>query len=248
MLELKNVFVKFGNISVLQNLSCVIEKGDFITIVGANGSGKTTLFDVLSGKVKPNSGTIILNGKNITNFNEIKRSSFIGRLFQNTYMSSVASMTVEENLVMATFKNKRLGLTSGIKKFPKELVEQALKLLNIEFDVLMKKKIGSLSGGQRQIVSFIMSTIVPPEILLLDEPTAALDPVAATQLLVFVNEFISNHKITTLLITHDPNIALRLGDKLWILENKTVNRLFGMEKKSLSPDCLIGQIDYEKLG
>lgn len=247
MIELKNVTVSFGPITVLKNLNAKMGNGDFITLIGANGSGKSTLFDIISGKTKPQSGQILFDGQDVTHLNELQRAPLVGRLFQNTHLSSVPSMTVRENLAMATFKSGRVGFTDGLKNFPTHIVDEVLKPMNLNLESLLDKPMGSLSGGQRQIVSLIMATLIPPKILLLDEPTAALDPQSATRLLVFAARIIKEHKITTLLITHDPHIATTLGNKLWVLEKGSIGKTFGEEKENLSTDHLIGEIDYEQL-
>lgn len=247
MIKLENVSVSFGGYKVIDNLSCAVNDNDFISIVGANGAGKTTFFDLISGKVKASSGKIFLNNEDITGLSERERAPRISRLFQNTYLGCVSSMTIRENLALAMFKNKNSGLKSGISNFPVAVIEEIIKPLNMGLEKMMDTPMGLLSGGQRQMIAFIMATLIKPKILLLDEPTAALDPASATKLLIFVNEFVRSNKITTLLITHDPNVALVLGNRLWVLEKGTIKKEFGAEKADLSPDHLIGHIDYKKL-
>ena len=247
MIKLKNISISFDKISVLRNFSGNIKEGDFITLIGANGSGKSTLLDIIAGKIKPHSGSILFDEKNITELNELERAPFVSRLFQNTHLSSVPSMTVAENLALATYKKRRLGLIWGMKHFPNKIINKILKPMNLDLEKLLHKPMGALSGGQRQIISLVMATIIPPKILLLDEPTAALDPGAATKLLIFAAKFIKKHNITTILITHDPHIAITLGNKLWILQDGVIKKEYMQEKRQLSPDHLIGEIDYDQL-
>lgn len=247
MLKLTNINIWYGNNHILRDLSCTIEAGDFIVIVGANGAGKSTFFDVIAGKVKPTSGTITLDGVDITHLNELERAGIITRLFQNTRLNSVGSMTVAENLAMAHYSRRKARLTNGMQAMPRE--HTALLLQNIGMsETLLDKQMQQLSGGQRQLIAFTMSTQLIPKLLLLDEPTAALDPQASTKLLSFATKFIKQHAVTSLLITHDPHIALSIGNKIWILENGTITKQYNAhEKKNLNPDKLIGQIDYAML-
>jgi len=244
MLEFKNINVSFGNNHVLKNVSCQVKQGDFIVIVGANGAGKSTFFDTIAGKTKPTSGAIILDGIDISRYSELQRSSMITRIFQNTRLNSVGSMTVAQNLAFARYSRRRVQLVDGMNTLP---AIEAIKLVeNLGIDKsILTKKMNSLSGGQRQLIAFVMATQLIPKILLLDEPTAALDPQAATRLLQYATSFIKQHNITTLLITHDPHIALSIGNKVWILDNGTIAQQFSSaEKQNLNPDKLIGQIDY----
>jgi putative ABC transport system ATP-binding protein len=247
MLKLNKINVWFGNNHVLRDLSCEIEPGDFIVIVGANGQGKSTFFDTIAGKVKPASGTIVLDNNDITALNEQERAGLITRIFQNTQLNSVGSLTVQQNLAMAYYSRRSVRLVDGMQVMPRLKAEYLMR--NIGMDVsILDKPMSALSGGQRQLIAFVMSTQLIPKILLLDEPTAALDPQSATKLLQYAARFIKEHAITTLLITHDPHIALSIGNKVWILEDGKISKQFGaQEKKNLNPDKLIGQIDYASL-
>ncbi len=247
MITLKNICVTYGKTPVLNNLSATIQEGDFITIIGANGAGKSTFFDVIAGNTKPLSGQLIVDDTDITNLDEKKRAAFIARLCQNPWVNVVPSMTVAENLALATFKGKSLSFKSAIKQLPLATIERVLKPMNENIHQLLDKQMKSLSGGQRQMIALVMATLTPPKILLLDEPTAALDPQSATKLLVFAAKYIKEHKITTLLITHDPHIATQMGNKLWVLEDGVIKKEFGPEKRMLSTEHLIGEIDYAAL-
>jgi putative ABC transport system ATP-binding protein len=248
MLKLENIHVSFGQLNVLKNLSCTVEAGDFVVIVGTNGAGKSTLFDVIAGKTIPNSGNVILDNQNVTQKNELERATLITRLFQNTHLNSVGSMTVAQNLAMALYSRRKVGLAHGMSSMSHEQAKKLLSPLDIDVDAYLDKPMRSLSGGQRQLIAFIMSTLHIPKILLLDEPTAALDPKAATKLLQFASQFIKKHNVTAMMITHDPHIALAMGNKVWILEDGKVTQQYGPnEKHQLNPEKLIGQIDYAAL-
>jgi putative ABC transport system ATP-binding protein len=247
MLHLKNITVSFGIHHILRNLSCTVEEGDFIVIVGGNGAGKTTFFDTIAGKIKPQSGTLSLNATDITRLNEQQRSGMVTRIFQNTTLNSVGVFTVHQNLAMAHYSRRPARLVNGIEVLPREHAEKLVKNMGMDVSIL-DKKMNSLSGGQRQLIAFVMATQLIPKLLLLDEPTAALDPQAATTLLTHAGRFIKQHRVTTLLITHDPHIALSMGNKIWVLENGIISRSFSAaEKNDLNPDKLIGQIDYAQI-
>jgi putative ABC transport system ATP-binding protein len=247
MLELKNINVSFGQHHILRDLSCVVEDGDFIVIVGGNGAGKSTFFDTIAGKVRPESGTISMDGSDITSLNEQQRSGMVTRIFQNTALNSVGIFTVQQNLAMAHYSRRSARLADGMELLPRSRAEKLIQ--NVGMDVsILDKTMNSLSGGQRQLIAFVMATQLIPKILLLDEPTAALDPQAATTLLKYAGHFIKEHKVTTLLITHDPYIAMSMGNKIWVLENGIISRRFAAaEKKNLHPDELIGHIDYKQI-
>lgn len=248
MLNLNNISVSFDETPILNNLSCQVQISDFVVIVGSNGAGKSTLFDIISGRKKPDSGSIELDERNITTLSEIERSLFTGRLFQNPRQNCIETMTVKENLSLALYKNRPCSFAEGLKNFERHRIIKKLPSLNIEIDDMLDTPMRRLSGGQRQLISFIMQTIVQPKLLLLDEPTAALDPEAATNLLTFATEYIKTNRVTTLLITHDPHIALSIGNKIWVLQDGIIAKEFTSEEKDqLSPDDLMGHIDYKKL-
>jgi len=213
--------------------------------MGPNGTGKTTLFDIISGKIAPDQGSIYLDGNDITSMSEQKRATFISRLFQNTYLGSCSTLTVRENLAMATLKERPAGFRLGIATFPEKIVAEFLAPLHLE--KLLDVPMSSLSGGQRQIIAFVMSILKPPKLLLLDEPTAALDPTSATELLSSAKKYAQMHKVPILLITHDPMIAKHLGNRLWILGNGAIQKELGPEKSAMAPHDFFHPIHYEAL-
>lgn len=247
MLKLKNINVQFGRNHVLKNLTCSVEQGDFIVVVGCNGAGKSSFFDTIAGKLQPKSGSVFIDNKDVTTLNELQRSGMVTRIFQNTRLNSVGCLTVAQNLAIAQYSRRSAQLINGMHEMPRQRAIELVQSLGMDESIL-DRPMHALSGGQRQLIAFVMSTQLIPKILLLDEPTAALDPQAATKLLEYAGKFIKEHKVTTLLITHDPQIALSLGNKIWILENGVISQQFNADQKqNLHPDKLIGQIDYAAL-
>lgn len=247
MIKFENVFVTIDNKPILKNISCTIQTGDFIVIVGPNGAGKSTFFDMISGKRMATKGKIFLDNNDITQMNEQQRALFISRLFQNPQLNGIASMTIAQNLALSNYKGKTVSLSDGMKKFPSHLMQE-LEKLNLASEKILHTPMKDLSGGQRQLLAFIMATLTPPRLFMLDEPTAALDPQSATKLLQFAIKFINEHKMTTLLITHDPELALAIGKKIWILEDGNITKQFNTNDiHNLSASDLIGHIDYKQL-
>jgi putative ABC transport system ATP-binding protein len=247
MIELKNITVSLNNMTILKNISATIQPEDFIVIVGPNGSGKSTLLNIISGSISPSSGSVIIDGEDVTAKSELERMTHIARLFQDPQKNCVAPLTVAQNLALATLKGRRATLNKAIDAYPTATVKSILRPMMENIDEQLTKPMMSLSGGQRQIISLVMATLKHPKVLLLDEPTAALDPQATTKMLLFSAQFIKKHGITTLLITHDPYIALHLGNKLWIVRNGGIEQLSQDQKKNLCPEQLIGEIDYQEL-
>lgn len=247
MLEFSSVSFSIGRKKIIDSISHIVQKGDFIIILGHNGAGKSTLFDLICGKQIPTKGTITLHGKDITQIGEVARSQFIGRLHQNPRNNVISSMTVRENLALSLYKNQYATLRSGLKC----LEDQFTSLLSGLFhnvETILETKMSNLSGGQQQTIAALMITAHQPEIVLLDEPTAALDPNAATNVLQFLHKQIQKNKTTTLLITHDPYIALHLGNKIWILEHGKIKKEIDKSiEKEIHPEQLIGHIVYERL-
>lgn len=247
MLKLQNINVSFGNRPVLRDLSCQVEAGDFIVILGVNGAGKTSFFDVIAGKNRNVGGAIFLDGLDVTSLSEKQRADKITRIFQSPRLNSVETMTVAQNFAIAHYCRRSARLVDGMTDMPRQKAELILQSLNMPFS-LLDVTMQALSGGQRQLLAFAMSMQRIPKILLLDEPTAALDPQAATKLLLYAKTFIKQHKITTMMITHDPQIALSMGNKIWILEDGKISKQFSeQDKKNLHPDQLIGHINYQDL-
>ena len=242
MLELININKTFDTNSdysnkVINDLSLQINDQDFICIIGSNGSGKSTLFNLIAGTIYPDSGKILLNNKDITYEKEHIRANYIGRLFQDPMLGTAADLSVYENLMLAAKQGKWLSIPN---KKDKEYLKEKLKELNMGLEDRMNTPVKYLSGGQRQALSLIMATINPPELLLLDEHTAALDPESANTVIKITNEIISKYHITCLMITHNMKDALKLGNRTIMLnKGKIIYDINEDEKKNMNVDDLI---------
>lgn len=219
------------------DLSLHLDAGDFVTIIGSNGAGKSTLFNAICGDFLTDSGSIVINGQNVTFMPSYKRSKHIGRLFQDPMRGSAPHMTIEENLSMASGRG---GWLSHITKADRALFRDKLALLDMGLEDRMKQPVGLLSGGQRQALTLMMATFVPPWLLLLDEHTAALDPGTAEKVLKITKDVVSEHKITTLMITHNMHQALELGNRTLMMDSGgIVLDVAGSERAGMTvPDLL----------
>ena len=224
MLKLNNISKTFNPGTVnekaaLSGLSLDVRDGDFITIIGANGAGKSTLFNAVAGSFFTDSGSIELDGKDITFMPEHKRARSIGRLFQDPMRGSAPGMSIEENLAMAA---KRGGWFSHITKVDRAMFRERLALLDMGLEDRLTQPVGLLSGGQRQALTLLMATIVPPKLLLLDEHTAELDPGAAEKVLELTKSIVANDKITCMMITHNMQSALDLGNRTLMMDKGNI--------------------------
>jgi putative ABC transport system ATP-binding protein len=223
-----------GEVFALNDLSFSVSKGEFVTIVGSNAAGKTSLFNAIAGSILPTSGDIILDGKSILKIPEFKRSYFISRVRQNPNDSVMISMTLAENLAIAKLKGKRAGLSKGVKKEWRNEFMTLLKPLGLGLEKRLDDKISLLSGGQKQTVALLMAVMVEPEILLLDEHTAALDPKVSAKVLEITNRIVKDSGITTLMITHNIHHAIEYGNRLILLDNGKVGfEVFEEQKEKL---------------
>lgn len=245
MLKLNNINKSFnvGTVNekhVLQGLELHIEPGDFITVIGGNGAGKSTMLNVISGVYSVDSGSIVLDGEDITNLPEYKRAKYLGRVFQDPMMGTASNMSITENLAMAYRRVKRRGLSWGVKKGEVEKYKEVLKTLDLGLENRMETKVGLLSGGQRQAITLIMATLQKPKLLLLDEHTAALDPKTAKKVLDLTQEIVERDSLTTLMITHNMKDAIRIGNRLVMMHNgKIIYDVKGEEKKQLKTSDLL---------
>ncbi|MCI8441584.1 MAG: ATP-binding cassette domain-containing protein [Provencibacterium sp.] len=224
MLEITGLSKTFGAGTVneraaLKNFSLRLEKGDFVTILGGNGAGKSTLFNLIAGSLLPDSGKILLDGRDITYLPEYRRASDIGRLFQDPLKGTSPSLTVEENLALAYGRGTRRGLLPAITKKDRAYFAGMLQPLGLGLENRMKTRMGLLSGGQRQAVTLMMATLVTPKLLLLDEHTAALDPTTAQKVLELTEKTVQRDRITTLMVTHNIASALKLGNRTIMMDN-----------------------------
>ena len=221
----------------LNDVSLTLAAGDFVTIIGSNGAGKSTLFNAVSGSFFTDSGAIELAGKDITFQPEYKRAKTIGRLFQDPMRGSAPGMTIEENLALAAGRG---GWFSHISKKDRQLFRDRLALLNMGLEDRMKQPVGLLSGGQRQALTLLMATIVPPKLLLLDEHTAALDPATAEKVLEITKQVVKENNITTMMVTHNMNDALALGNRTLMMDSgRIVLDIKGEERSGLTVNDLL---------
>lgn len=222
----------------LDDLSLTVKSGDFISVIGANGAGKSTLFNAIAGSFITDSGSIELNGKNITLMPEFKRARKIGRLFQDPMKGSAPGMTVEENLALAAGRG---GWLSRVSRADKKVFRERVALLGMGLEDRMNQPVGLLSGGQRQALTLMMATINPPELLLLDEHTAALDPGTAEKVLALTKNIVEENKLTCMMITHNMQSALDLGNRTIMMNSgKIIMDIEGKNRKSLTvPDLLL---------
>lgn len=231
--------------TAIQDLSLEVEKGDFITVIGANGAGKSTLFGAISGSFLTDSGRIILDKTDITMMPEHKRSKSIGRLFQDPMLGSAPAMSIEENLALAAHRGTWL---SRITKKDKEDFRERLSVLGMGLEDRIKQPVGLLSGGQRQALTLLMATINPPKLLLLDEHTAALDPGTAEKVLALTERTVRENGLTCLMITHNMQSALDLGNRTIMMNSGSiVFDTSGEERKSLSVADLLARFK-DKVG
>lgn len=244
MLELQNLSVVFNEGTVnekvaLNKIDLKLEKGDFVTIIGSNGAGKSTLFQAISGAVETKSGKIILNNQDITFEPEYKRSRGIGRLFQDPLKGTAPNMTIEENLHLSNQRGKHFSLSLMSHRY-REQFKKALQELELGLEERLDSKVGLLSGGQRQALTLLMATLVTPNLLLLDEHTAALDPKTAQKVLALSKKIVEEHQITTLMITHNMEDALKYGNKTMIMKDGQIIALIeGEEREKMTVDELI---------
>ena len=225
----------------LQNLSLSVEDGDFITILGSNGAGKSTLFNAIAGNFRINDGKIVLDGENITFQKEYQRSKYIGRLFQDPLKGTAPHMTIEENLALANLSaSKHTDSFSRISKKDRSIYADYLKQLDMGLEDRMDVPVGTLSGGQRQALTLLMATIVPPKLLLLDEHTAALDPKAAEKIIQLTKQIVEKNHTTCLMITHNLHQALNLGNRtIMMADGRIISDIHEEEKKTLTVEDLM---------
>ena len=249
MLEIKNVTKVFNPNTVnekvaLNDVSLTLYDGDFVTVIGGNGAGKSTLLNAISGVWKLDSGNIIIDGKDVTKLSEHKRAKFLGRVFQDPMMGTATSMQIEENLALASRRGKIRGLGWGISKKEKAYYKELLSELGLGLEHRTTTKIGLLSGGQRQAVTLLMASMKHPQLLLLDEHTAALDPKTAAKVLDLSNKIINENKLTALMVTHNMQNAIDYGNRLIMMHNgKIILDISGEDKKKLTVSELLKQFN-----
>ena len=249
MLEIKNIYKTFnaGTVNAktaLSGLSLTLNDGDFVTVIGGNGAGKSTLLNAIAGTFKIDSGSIILDGVDVTDIPEYKRAKFLGRVFQDPMMGTAAGMQIDENLAIAARRGKRHGLKWCVRSEDRANYRELLSQLELGLEDRLTSKVGLLSGGQRQAITLLMASMNKPSLLLLDEHTAALDPKTAAKVLRITDKIVNENSLTTLMITHNMKDAIAHGNRLIMLhEGRVIVDVSGEEKKNLTIEDLLGMFE-----
>ena len=245
MLEIKEIYKTFnaGTINekrAMNGVSLTLNDGDFVTVIGGNGAGKSTLLNLVAGVYPVDSGTISIDGQDVTRLPEHKRAKFIGRVFQDPMMGTAATMQIEENLALATRRRQGRSRRPGVTRAEREQYKELLKILDLGLEDRLTSKVGLLSGGQRQALTLLMATLKKPKLLLLDEHTAALDPKTAAKVLDTTEKIVQRDKLTTLMITHNMRDAIAHGNRLIMMyEGRIAVDVSGEEKRKLTVEQLL---------
>ena len=245
MLKLENIHKTFhaGTVNqkiALDGLSLTLNDGDFVTVIGGNGAGKSTLLNTIAGTFPVDSGTITIDGEDITDLSEEKRARFLGRVFQDPMMGTAANMQIEENLALAARRGKKRTLRWGVTKAEREEYHEKLKSFGLGLEDRMTAKVGLLSGGQRQALTLLMASLQKPKLLLLDEHTAALDPATAAKVLELSDRIVRENELTAMMITHNMKDAIVHGNRLIMMnEGRIILDIEGEEKQKLTKRDLL---------
>lgn len=229
-----------NEVTALNGVDLKVNDGDFITIIGSNGAGKSTFLNAIAGTFPLDRGRIVLEDTDITGWPEYKRASLIGRVFQDPLLGTCAGASIEQNLAMAIKRGKKRGLSLGVKKKEREFFKEKLSVLKLGLEDRLKTQTGLLSGGQRQALTMLMATLVRPNLLLLDEHTAALDPKTGGMILDLTAEIVSSLTLTALMVTHNMNQAITMGNRLIMFHRgEIVLDIAGEEKQNLKVEDLL---------
>jgi len=249
MLEIRNISKTFNpgtlnEVRSLQNVEVTIQEGSWVVVIGTNGSGKSTLLNAIAGTFFVDAGSIRLADRDVTRWPEHARAKMIGRVFQNPFSGTAPNMSIAENLAMAARRGQRRGLGWTLRSgLLKDFVERVSRL-NLGLENRLDNMIGSLSGGQRQALTLLMSTWLKPKLLLLDEHTAALDPKSADQVIKLTEETIHRDRLTTLMVTHSMQQAAHLGDRLIMMyKGRVIHDFSGAEKRRLRAEDLLARFE-----
>lgn len=249
MLRLTNVYKLFNPGSpdekiALSGVNLQLAAGDFVTVIGSNGAGKSTLMNIISGTMNPDQGDVLIDGNPIGNLPEHKRSRWIGRVFQDPMAGTSPRMTIEENLALAWRRGQTRGLRLGVTSARRKAFREQLARLGLGLENRLGAKVGLLSGGERQALSLLMATFTRPQILLLDEHTAALDPARAELITRLTDELVRDLQLTTLMVTHNMEQAIRLGNRLIMMDKgKIILDISPERKKTLTVEQLLGEFE-----
>ena len=249
MLELKDIAKTYNvglinETKVLEGFNLSVPKGQFVTVIGSNGSGKTTILNLICGTIFPNSGKIFLEGKDITSMTEFRRARHIGRVFQDTQKGTSPNMTILENLSLADNKGRFYGLGLGVNKKRIDAYKEMLAPLGLGLENKMDVLVGSLSGGQRQVLAMVMCTMTDIDLLILDEHTAALDPKTSELIIELTNKIVREKGITTMMVTHNLRHAVTYGDRLLMFHRGGIEMdLFGEARRNVDVDDLLDRFN-----
>ena len=228
----------------LAGVDLTLNRGDFVTVIGGNGAGKSTMLNAIAGTFQIDNGSILLGGRDVTHLPEHKRAAFLGRVFQDPMTGTAASMNIEENLALAGRRGQPRGLRWGITAKERILDREKLASLDLGLESRMGSKVGLLSGGQRQALTLLMATLKQPELLLLDEHTAALDPKTAEKVLRLTRQLIRENDLTALMVTHNMRDALALGNRTIMMhEGKIILDLNEEQKQHMKVEDLLAQFE-----
>ncbi|MEJ8303779.1 ABC transporter ATP-binding protein [Saccharibacillus sacchari] len=249
MLHVSNVSKLFNSGTIDEKIALIgielqLNPGDFVTVIGSNGAGKSTLMNMISGVMKPDTGDIIIGDRSVTALPEHRRSRWIGRVFQDPMAGTAPRMTIEENLAMAYLRGKRRGFSFGVSSSRRKIFQAELSRLGIGLENRLSAKVGLLSGGERQALSLLMATFTRPQILLLDEHTAALDPSRAELITSLTDEIVRDMNLTTLMVTHNMEQAIRLGNRLVMMDKGRIILDIGeADKQHLTVERLMNEFE-----
>ena len=249
MLEIKDIHKTFnpGTINekvALDGLNLTLEEGDFVTIIGGNGAGKSTTLNAIAGTWFVDSGSILVDGVDVTRFPEHKRAAYLGRVFQDPMTGTATTMSIEENMAIAARRGKKRTLSWGVTGKEREKYKEMLKTLDLGLEDRLSSKVGLLSGGQRQAITLLMASLKKPKLLLLDEHTAALDPKTAAKVLEISDKIIADNHLTALMVTHNMKDAIAHGNRLIMMyEGKIIYDVRGEEKKALHVSDLLAKFE-----
>ena len=245
MLELKDICKTFNPNTInakvaLNHLNLTLNDGDFVTVIGGNGAGKSTMLNAIAGVFQVDSGTITIDGQDVTKLPEHKRAAFLGRVFQDPMMGTAPTMQIEENLALAARRGQPRGLGWGITKTERADYRELLRDLGLGLEDRLTSKVGLLSGGQRQALTLLVASLKRPKLLLLDEHTAALDPATAEKVLELTKSIVAEKKITCLMVTHNMHQALELGNRTLMMDGgRIVFDVKGEERSKMTVDDLL---------
>lgn len=224
-----------------------LEQGDVVTVIGSNGAGKSTVLNTVAGRLIQDSGSVRVDGREVSRLPEHRRAAQVGRVFQDPMAGTAPHLTIEENLALADRRGRRRGLARGVTRARRERYAEALTALELGLEDRLKAKVGLLSGGQRQALSLLMATFSEPKVLLLDEHTAALDPQRAELVTRLTESVIAEKELTTLMVTHNMAQALAVGNRLVMMhEGRIVLELDAEAKRKATPEDLLAEFSRLK--